>query len=577
MQEGMASLLRSLAVALAAAALPVAVAAPAAAAGGDPVAGTTVVGSLVQAWPESADQDRPAASAPLSWVQPASGDAVRVDTAGLGDVPAGSTVSVRVGATVTDAASADGYDPAHSVVRSQVIARAATGGDAANAGSNAGTGGTDGTDPDTATTALTPAPGVTDNVTVVLVQPPGADRDGTTVDQLVRAVDGPVQRFWSQETDGAVRFGVAATRGWVRTTATCANPTELWSQAATAAGFTAGPGRHLLVYVSSAPGDLAGCSYGLAQVGTGLHGGGSLYVRDTLPSLIAHELGHNLGLGHSSGRQCDAVVDRADAADAACSTQPYRDYYDVMGASWEQLGTLTVAQQALLGVLPDAEQRTLDAAGPGGTVALAPLGGADGVRGLRLTDGDTVYWLEYRAATGLDAWLGTSADRVGLQPGVLLHRAGSLPDTSLLLDGTPSARAGWEADLQDALPVGVAVPLPGGLTVTVRSVGAAGATVTVTTSPTAGAAAAAPKRRTTVATLPGRNGTRPGAAAPAALTAGTPVAGAHVQGQVSTRPAALVSSSGPGLLAAGCGLAGVVVLAGVAVLRRRVRRARPRS
>ena len=75
--------------------------------------------------------------------------------------------------------------------------------------------------------------------------------------------------------------------------------------------------------------------------------------------------------------------------------------------------------------------------------------------GCELTAADgTDYWLEYRSATGQDAWLGTPADRLGLQPGVLLHRSGSLPDTSLLLDGTPSAAAGWRADLQDALPVG---------------------------------------------------------------------------------------------------------------------------
>ena len=56
--------------------------------------------------------------------------------------------------------------------------------------------------------------------------------------------------------------------------------------------------------------------------------------------------------------------------------------------------------------------------------------------------------------TGLLRGERTAADIVGLQAGVLLHRAGPLPDTSLLLDGTPSARAGWAADLSDALPVG---------------------------------------------------------------------------------------------------------------------------
>ena len=92
----------------------------------------------------------------------------------------------------------------------------------------------------------------------------------------------------------------------------------------------------------------------------GIGSGGDLYVRDTLPSLLAHELGHNLGLGHSSGEQCAGAVDTG-----SCTVLPYRDYYDVMGASWEHVGALDAAQAARLGVLPADQQQVLDAAGPG--------------------------------------------------------------------------------------------------------------------------------------------------------------------------------------------------------------------
>jgi len=185
-----------------------------------------------------------------------------------------------------------------------------------------------------------------------------------------------------------------------------------------------------------------------------------------------------------------------------------------MGASWSQLGALTAAQATRLGFLPAGAQAAVRAGDPAVTLALAPLAGSAGTRAVRLTAADgTVYWLELRAATGQDAWLGSSANRFGLQAGVLLHRAGDLPDTSLLLDGTPSSAAGWDADLQDALPLGVPV-IVGGFTVTVQPAGADAADVTVVPGPApsaavsaarAAAAPAAPGAAPSV--LPGRSAT----------------------------------------------------------------------
>ena len=81
---------------------------------------------------------------------------------------------------------------------------------------------------------------------------------------------------------------------------------RMWNEVAATVGFVPGPGRHLMLYVSSAA---TNCSYALAQVGSSPATGGMLYVRDTVTSVIAHELGHNFGLGHSSARQCDAAVE----------------------------------------------------------------------------------------------------------------------------------------------------------------------------------------------------------------------------------------------------------------------------
>jgi hypothetical protein len=436
-----------------------------------------------------------------------------------------------------------------------------------------------------------PAPAATsrrtDAVTVVLVAPRGAVRDDVTTRQLVDTVNGPVADFWSQQTAGAITVGVTDAHDWISTAAGCSAPTAMWNEAAAAVHFVPGPGKHLLLYVSSKPGDLAGCSYALGEVGSGMHAGGRAYVRDTIPSVIAHELGHNFGLGHSSGRQCAGTVD-----DGRCRTAGYRDYYDVMGVSWGQLGSLNVAQAARLGVLPAAERQDVPVRGGARTVTLVPVSARAGTRAVRMTDVDgTVYWLEYRAATGQDGWLGTSGDPYGLQSGVLLHRSGALPDTSLLLDGTPSAVAGWDADLQDALPIDSSVSVAGGhFSIDVQSVTAAGAVVRVNPSAPAAAAVPAPQPAAgrgvvlpagtaRVATVRPTGGTPVAAAplppvpGPAALTAAAPlprVAGAVAAGPGSPRLAPAADHTflgGPWVPAAGALLLIVALLVLVRVRR----------
>lgn len=333
-------------------------------------------------------------------------------------------------------------------------------------------------------------------VMVVVADLPGRAKATVTAAQVAATVNGGVRSYWSTVTGGRVAFHATAyagtADGHIRTTSSpcdggSAAPTVgFWKEVADRVGFRDGPGRHLLVYFrnTSACGGIAGlATLSGDDAGGDLAGGGTLWTNGyNTVSVIGHELGHNLGLGHSQELRCGNNV---DAGLARCSKLSYNDLADIMGVSWGNNGFLNAVHLMRLGLLPPGD--VVDVT-DSRTLTLRPMSTGSGPRVARLRSGGATYLVEARAKVGTDDWLGGSYGRPGVTIRKVLGRDGLSSDDarqfpareSLLLDGDPGTSDALTAPKQyrTVLPVDRWIPLAGDeLAVRVRDVGRSGSVV----------------------------------------------------------------------------------------------------
>jgi hypothetical protein len=170
--------------------------------------------------------------------------------------------------------------------------------------------------------------------------------------------------------------------------------------------------------------------------------------------MISHELGHQLGLQHSDGLDCDV-----SALGNTCVQRGYTDTADTMGGH----GHFNAFQKERLGWLNAAGAPPITTVSASGRYAIeryeTPGTGAKALKILKSVDPvsgqKTWYYLEYRQPIGFDsvlAGLGNLTTGVQVRTGTLT--AGGI-GTSLLLDMTASSNATIAYDIWDgALGVG---------------------------------------------------------------------------------------------------------------------------
>lgn len=156
-------------------------------------------------------------------------------------------------------------------------------------------------------------------------------------------------------------------------------------------------------------------SLGVATMGISIDSGGWTNLQEDLfdgtngplgyaTSTLAHELGHNMGLGHANAidhEDCDFTQTPAYVELEWCPTAEYEDTATIMGYATEgqySLPLLDMASRDHLGVtaglaaMTGVQTQAYD---------LAPVGSTSGTRGVRMSTGPggKTYYLEYRTAT----------------------------------------------------------------------------------------------------------------------------------------------------------------------------------
>jgi hypothetical protein len=163
---------------------------------------------------------------------------------------------------------------------------------------------------------------------------------------------------------------------------------------------------------------------------------------DLFTKVPAHEMGHNFGLLHSHGLNC-----QGDATETNCVSLTYGDQLDTMGA---QPGHFNAYQKERLGWLNQGNMPTITTIQQSGSYTIDPMetntNNAKALKILRDTDPTTGqnrwFYIEQRQSIGEDSFISSDPylNDANINNGVIIHMATEQDgNSSFLLDMTPES------------------------------------------------------------------------------------------------------------------------------------------
>ena len=287
---------------------------------------------------------------------------------------------------------------------------------------------------------LTPALAVDERVIdVVAVTWAGAEAPAGDVNVVAKAIDTEVNADWKKFTtlygdtkDRTISF----VSGKVLTTPisliakmACSGSasseflTSIRPEAYKRLGISDYSKRYLVIVAPK-----AGCVWsGRAPLGDAKSVSGTLVLHDSASGYVmAHELGHTFGLGHSNFLRCDNAANDGAWSDT-CKAVEYGGTIDVMG-NVDTTSPLNTYHQWRMGYLDDSQVKQV---WKSEVVNLAPSDFANGIKAIYMRDGKAAYWIEYRR----------KLDGVDYKPGLVIFRLDPPPISAIVSPNPEDASA----------------------------------------------------------------------------------------------------------------------------------------